>query len=143
LNTTVEGNGRNGPLRHAVRKRAGAKYGQGGNSQPINGRVIGHIIGDKFVPKAEATAASGPELLSCGSAALVRSVTRDLLSDLLDVCPAQDACAIMAIAALRVIRPSITAGRMSTHYKRTFVCVDYPGTALSNNTICTFQQKLG
>ncbi|MDR0459956.1 MAG: transposase, partial [Nitrososphaerota archaeon] len=49
----------------------------------------------------------------------------------------------MAIATLRVIKPSITANRMFTHYKHTFVCVDYPGVALSPNTISTFLQHLG
>jgi hypothetical protein len=143
VNTIVDDNGRDGPFRYAVRERAGIKYVSGGNPQPKNGRVIGHIIGLKFVPKVEKTAASGPEMLSYGSAALVRSVTRDILSDLLAIYPARDAYAIMSIATLRVIRPSITAGRMSTHYKRTFVCVDYPGTALSPNTICAFLQRLG
>jgi hypothetical protein len=143
VNTIIDDNGRDGPLRYAVRERSRTKYVPGGNPQPSNGRVIGHIIEHKFIPKAEGTAASGPEMLSYGSAALVRSVTRDIFSDLLDIYPAQDAFAIMSIATLRVIRPSITAGRMSTHYKRTFVCVDYPGAALSQNTICTFLQRLG
>jgi hypothetical protein len=143
INTVIDDNGRDGPLRYAVRERGRTKYIPGGNPQPSNGRVIGHIIGDKFVPKAGETAASGPEMLSYGSAALVRSETRDIFSDLLDIYPAQDAYVIMSIATLRVIRPSITAGRMSTHYNRTFVCVDYPGAALSQNTICTFLQRLG
>ena len=82
-------------------------------------------------------------MLSYGAAALVKSVTQDLFSDLLNIYPAQDAYAIMAIATLRVIKPSITANRMFTHYKRTFVHVNYPGAALSPNTICTFLQRLG
>jgi hypothetical protein len=82
-------------------------------------------------------------MLSYGSAALIRSVTQDILSDLLDIYPANDAYAIMSIATLRVIRPSITAGCVSTHYKRAFVCVDYPGAALSPNTIRVFSRKLG
>ncbi|MDR1080194.1 MAG: transposase, partial [Deltaproteobacteria bacterium] len=141
VNTIVNDYGRDGPFRYAVRERTGTKYVVGGNPQPSNGRVIGHIIGFEFVPKLEKTAASGPDMLSYGSAALVRSVTRDILSDLLTIYPANDAYTIMSIATLRVIRPSITAGRMSTHYKRTFVCVDYPGTALSPNTICAFLQR--
>jgi hypothetical protein len=143
VNTVVDDNGREGPFRYSVRKRAGIKYVPGGNPQPSNGCVIGHIIEDKFVPKVEKTASSGPDMLSYGSVALVRSVTRDILSDLLDIYPAQDAYAIMSIGTLRVIRPSITARRMSTHYKRTFVCVDYPGIALSPNTVCAFLQRLG
>jgi hypothetical protein len=143
VNTIIDDSGGNGPFRYSVRERASAKYVSGGNPQPSNGRVIGHIIRNKFVPKVEKTAASGPDMLSYGSAALVRSVAQDILYDLLDIYPAKDAYAIMSIATLRVIRPSITAGRMSTHYKRTFVCVDYPGAALSPNTICVFLQKLG
>ena len=114
-----------------------------GNPQPSNGRVIGHIVGGRFVPKAGEAAAGGPEMLSYGSAALVRAVTRDMFSDFLGIYPAHDAYAIMSIATLRVIRPSIAANRMSTHYKRTFVCVDYPGAALSKNAICAFLQRLG
>jgi len=143
VNTIVDDNGRDGPLRYAVRERASTRYVPGGNPRPSNGRVIGHIIGDKFVPKIEKTAINGPEMLSYGASALVKSVTQDMLSDLLDIYPAQDAYTIMAIATLRVIRPSITAERMNTHYHRTFVCVDYPGVALSSNTICTFLQRLG
>jgi hypothetical protein len=143
VNTIVEDSGTGGSCRYSVRERDGTMYVSGGNPQPRNGRVIGHIIENKFVPKGKKTADSGPRMLSYGSAALVRSVTRDIFSDLLDIYPPNDAFKIMSIATLRVIRPSITARRMSTHYKRTFVCVDYPGAGLSQNTICVFLQKLG
>ncbi len=43
-NTIVEDNGRDGPNRYAVRLRAGVKYVPGGNPQPRNGKVIGHIV---------------------------------------------------------------------------------------------------
>jgi hypothetical protein len=70
-------------------ERAGSKYISGGTPQPSNGRIIGHIIGhiigSKFVPKVERTAANGPEMLSYGSAALARSVTQDILFDLLAI----------------------------------------------------------
>jgi len=134
INTVIDDNNRDGPLRYAVRERAGTKYVPGKNPQPRNGRVIGHIIADKFVPIIKKTA-NEPEILSYGTAALVKSVTHDLLCDLLNIYPAQDTYAIMTIATLRVIKPSIKANRISTHYKRTFVCIDYPGAALSPNTI--------
>lgn len=143
VNTIVNDSGREGLYRYAVRERAGIKYVPGGNPQPRNGHIIGHIIGSKFVPKAEKAVAISPEMLSYGSAALVKSVTQDMLSDLLNIYSVKEAYAIMSIATLRIIKPSITARRMSTHYKRTFVCVDYPGAALSPNTICTFLQRLG
>jgi hypothetical protein len=139
----VDDNGTDGPKRYAVRERASIRYVAGGNPQPRNGRVIGHIIDLRFVPVQEETASQGPDMLSYGASALVKSVTTDLLVDLLDVYPAQDAYAIMAIATLRVTRPSIAGSRLSTHYHRSFVCVDYPGAALSPNSVCRLLQAVG
>ena len=143
VNTVVVDNGKDGPNRYAVRERAGTKYIRDGNPQPKNGKVIGHIFDGAYIPLNGETAASGPDMLSYGAAAFAKSVSADILADLLDVYPAKDACAVMAIATLRIIRPSITADRMGTHYRRTFVCQHHPGAALSANTICTFLQKLG
>ena len=123
-NTIVDDSGRDGPKRYAVRERASVKYVAGGNPQPRNGRVIGHIIDLRFVPIQAATASQGPDMLSYGASALGKSVTADMLSDLLDVYPAQDAYAIMAIATLRVIRPAIACTRLSSHYNRSLVRVD-------------------
>ncbi len=143
VNTVVVDNGKEGPNRFSVRERSGTKYIQHGNPQPRNGKVIGHIFEGKYVPLHTETASEGPDMLSYGAAAFAHSVSSDILSDLLDIYPIKDACTIMAIAMLRVIRPSITAERIATHYRRTFVSRYYPGLALSANTICTFQQKIG
>jgi len=143
VNSVVDDNGREGPLRYSVRERAGTKYVPGGNPQPRNGRVIGHITDGRFVPVKEDTAAHGPDMLSYGASALVKAVTDDLFSELLAVYPTQDVYAIMSIATLRVIKPSITSKRISSHYRRTFVCRDYPGAALSPNSVCTLLQKIG
>lgn len=143
VNTVVVDNGKDGPNRYAVRERCGTKYIRDGNPQPKNGKVIGHIFDGAYVPLNGGTAASGPDMLSYGAAAFVKSVSADILADLLGVYPAKDACAVMAIATLRIIHPSVTADRMGTHYRRTFVCRHYPGAALSANTICAFLQKLG
>lgn len=142
-NTIVDDNGREGPFRYPVRERAYTKYVQGGNPQPRNGRVIGHIVDDQFVPVQGKTASDGPDMLSYGASALVKSVTADILSELLTVYPAQDAFAIMSVATLRVIKPAITANRIATHYRRTFVSRNYPGAALSPNSICSLLQKIG
>lgn len=143
VNTVVVDNGKDGPNRYAVRERAGTKYIRDRNPQPKNGKVIGHIFNGAYVPLNGETATSGPDMLSYGAAAFAKSVSSDILTDLLEVYPAKDACTVMAIATLRIIHPSITAERMGTHYQRTFVCRHYPGVALSANTICTFLQKLG
>ena len=122
VNTIVDDSGTNSPKRYAVRQRASSKYIPGGNPQPKNGKVIGHIIDYKYVPLTDSTASDGPDMLSYGASALVKSVSADLLSDLLNIYPANEAYSIMSIATLRVISPKITLGRMATHYRRTFVC---------------------
>ena len=143
VNTIVDDSGTNSPKRYAVRQRASSKYIPGGNPQPKNGKVIGHIIDYKYVPLTDSTASDGPDMLSYGASALVKSVSADLLSDLLNIYPANEAYSIMSIATLRVIRPKITLGRMATHYRRTFVCKDYPGAAMSKNTLGNLLQRIG
>ncbi len=96
------------------------------------------IFNGAYIPLKGETAASGADMLSYGAAAFVKSVSSDILANLLDVYPVKDACTVMAIATLRIIHPSITAERMGTHYRRTFVCQHYPGVALSANAICNF-----
>lgn len=135
-NTIVDDNGHEGPNRYPVRERTSSKYIPGGNPQPRNGKVIGHIIEHQFVPIKEPVVLDEPDMLSYGSAALVKSVTHDMFMDLLAVYPAGNAYAIMAMATLKVIKPSIAANRMATYYSRTFVCKDYPGAAMSRNSIC-------
>lgn len=140
-NTVVIDNGRPGPHQYAVRIRAYEKYVPGGNPQPVNGKVIGHIVDGSFVPIREQPACL--DMLSYGASAFVKSVSNDILPDLLNVYPANIAYAIMAIATLRVIKPGICSNRLSTHYNRTFVCKDYPGVALSANTVGKLLQLIG
>ena len=144
-NTIVDDSGREGPKRYAVRERASTKYVAGGNPQPRNGKVVGHIINYEYVPVDSdfKLAPATPDMLSYGSSALVHSVTRDIEKDLLAVYDPADVFAIMSIASLRVIKPSITANRMSTHYNRCFVCKDYPGAAMSRNSVGKLFQKIG
>ena len=143
VNTVVIDNGKDGPTRYAVRERKSVKYVAGGNPQPQNGKVIGHIVDGAYVPKGVSVVNTVPDMLSYGSAAFAHSVADDLMSELLRIYDATDAFRIMAIAMLRVIRPGIAMGRLSTHYQRTFVSVFYPGVALSANSVCEFYKRLG
>ena len=142
VNTIVDDSGRDGPKRYAVRERASSKYIPGGNPQPRNGKVIGHIIDFKFVP-IQKTVRIEPDMLSYGAAAVVKSVTGDIFHDLLSVYAADEVYSIMAMATLKVIKPKITLSRMSTHYNRTFVCKDYPGAAMSANHLGDLLHRLG
>ena len=88
VNTIVDDSGHDGPKRYAVRQRSKSKYVAGGNPQPRNGKVIGHIIDHKYVPlqsEDENKKPGEPDMLSYGASALVKSVTNDLFHDLLAV----------------------------------------------------------
>ena len=143
VNTVVSDNGKDGPNRYSVRERNSVRYVSGGNPQPQNGRVIGHIVDGTFVPIGTPVVKAKPDMLSYGACAFVRSVSRDLLSELLSVYSSKDAYTIMAIASLRVIRPEVSAKRLQAHYQRTFISRYYPGIALSENTVGDFLQGLG
>ena len=84
-----------------IRDSSGVKYVQGGNPQPRNGKVIGHIIAHVYVPLEEKTAPISPDMLSYGASALVKAVTSDLFHDLLAVYPADEAYSIMSMATLK------------------------------------------
>lgn len=132
-NTVVVDSGHEGARRYAVRERSGVKYGPGGRSRPINGRVIGHICNDVFVPVGTIapTASKGPDELSYGAATFVYSETTDLLHDLLAVYPPEDAYAILCVAMIRTMKPEVKIRRLSTEYRRTFVSRFYAGVHLS------------
>ena len=132
---------RNPDLRYAVRKRIGAVC-RNGKSYPVNGPVVGHIINYRYVP-VQADLDGIPQFLSYGAAALVRSVSGDLYTDLLSCFSPNDAVKILCIAMLRVLDPGIKAKRYSTEMRFSFLSVWYPQVQLSRNTVCTFLQKLG
>lgn len=54
VNTIVDDIGKDGPKRYVVRVQASTKYVAGGNPQPKDGKVVGHIIDYKFVPVVSA-----------------------------------------------------------------------------------------
>jgi hypothetical protein len=64
VNTVVEDNGRDGPNRYSVRERASTKYIAGGNPQPRNGKVTGHIVDGVYIPVNDKVADTEPDMLS-------------------------------------------------------------------------------
>ena len=142
INTIVENNGKPGPNQYAVRERAGIIYVSVGNPKPKNGHVIGHIIDNKYIPLHDIQEFAKPDSLSYGSAALVRSVSKNLVDDLLAVYPCRY-IRIMSVASLRVIRPSISNYLISQQYKKSFVSVFYPGVSVSPNSVSNLLENLG
>ena len=145
-NTIVEDRGKDGPKRYAVRECSSIKYISGKNPQPHNGKVIGHIINGKYVPLVKSQTpeeSDKPDMLSYGSSSLIKSVSDDLLENLLKVYAPAKAYKIMAIASLKVMRPDITAKRMSAAYKMTFISVYYPGISFSQKSLGALYDEIG
>ena len=142
-NTVVIDNGADTLLRYAVRERAGIKYVSGGNPQPQNGKVIGHIINGEYKPLEKETTEYKTTELSYGSSVLLRDTLKDVISDLCDVYPIKDAYAIATIAALRVMKPKISSSRLQAAYERSFLSVFYPGISISKNSISDLFDRVG
>ena len=144
-NTVVEDSGHNGPKRYAVRERKTEKYIPGGNPQPRNGKVIGHIINMKYVPviTEDSEKSTEPDMLSYGTSALFHSVTQDIEADLLTIFEPADVFTMLSVAALRVIKPHISVNRMSSQYNRCFISQYYPGAAISKNSVGNLFEKIG
>ena len=145
-NTVVEDSGRNSEMRYSVRERAGEKYVRGHNPSPRNGKVIGHIRNGKFVSIEEDKKKKKdpkPDVLSYGAAAFVRSVSSDLYADLLDIFSPDDSCTMMAVAAIRILRPGICSSRIAAAYKKTFVRQVWPGANISSNSISKLFGRIG
>ena len=85
VNTIVGDNGKDGPHRYPVRERNSVKYVSGGNPQPQNGKVVGHIVDGVYVPLVAYAAKAEADMLSYGACAFVKSVSQDLFSELLGV----------------------------------------------------------
>ena len=143
VNTVVVDTGNDSIYRYAVRERSKTVYVKDHNPSPRNGKIVGHIIEGKYVPVKEVRHDQRPDMLSYGAAALVKSLSDDILDDLLEVYDGKTAYSIMTVASLKVIKPSIAANRYSTHYKRTFISVYYPGIPLSKNSVKELFDRIG
>ena len=142
-NTVVVRSGAEGPRQYAVRERAGAVRGADGRSRPVNGRVIGHICGGRFIPLVEGISSAEPDMLSFGAAAFIRSCSDDILDSLYSAYSVSDAQKILVTAALRILKPRISGRRLAGEYRRTFLSRFFPGISLSENTVSAFFQRLG
>ena len=142
-NTVVMDTGSKGPMRYAVRERAGEKYIQGGNPQPSNGKIIGYIINGRYYPKENKKLTDTPQHLSYGSSELIRQVSLDIVDNLLTVFDPNDARGIMTIASLKTISPKIKARKMRMHYESTFISVFFPGASLSEDKITDLYRHIG
>ena len=141
-NTIVECRNTSGNNKYAVRERTSIKYVKGSNPQPHNGKVIGHIIDMKFVPVTPKVNKNA-EMFSYGASALIKSIADDVFEDLLKVYPVNTATTIMAIAFMKIEKPSIKVARYRRRYEESFTSLYYPGAALSQTSVSSMFYNLG
>lgn len=78
-----------------------------------------------------------------GIPAFAKSVSDDILEDLLAVYDNNDAVSILVMAILRIMVPGISGAEYAEYYRSTFLRVFYPGARLSESRIGSLESWLG
>jgi hypothetical protein len=143
INTVVIRNSKAGPFEYAVKERKKPVYRSGKTPSPRNGAVIGHIYHGRFIPLVEQLASKKPTFKSFGPSALLKSVSTDIFEDLTKCYALNDACAILTLACLKVIRSKVPYSRMAGLYEKHFISEYYPNVPLSKNKISGLLKAVG
>lgn len=141
-NTVVVDSGVDALYRYAVRKRKQSVCKKGKNPSPRNGAVIGHIIDGKYVPLVKKKD-NMPTSLSYGSSLFFHSLCGDILEDLLQIYDAKYCYSIIAMAAIKIMKPRIAISRYARYYESSYLSKYYPNTCLSKNHISSLLNYLG
>lgn len=128
---------------YLVRDRKGYK-----NGKPVNGKVVGHIIDNTYIPNEEN---KSPKRISLreisykyyGKVAFADSVGKEILEQLKTVYDEKDAKQIYCIALLRTAFGDIKDYQLEDRYHKSFASEFYPNVHLSKNTICSLISNLG
>lgn len=102
---------------------------------PAKGRQAGPV------PEEEAPVSDS--FLMYGIPAFAKSVSDDILEDLLAVYDINDAVSILVMAILRIMVPGISGAEYAEYYRSTFLRVFYPGARLSESRIGSLESWLG
>lgn len=144
-NTIVYAYGKNKNL-YAVKQRVGCVR-KNGHNYPIDGPTIGHIIDGQYVPLAPQSTPSVHQsevtLKDWANVKLCYEQCIEVKNELLQVYNSQDVDKILCAAILRVCYPNIKDSELKESYDDSFLTELIPGTAMSRNSICTFQNDLG
>ncbi|AXJ70944.1 transposase [Mycoplasmopsis bovis] len=124
----------------AVIERVGC-IRKNGNNQPVEGKVIGHIIDGKFVPKEKLKITVS--MKNFGDYEIAKSVSKDLLTDLSNVYPQDMAKHIYAVALLRSINPRMTNNKLDEVFNESFMSVESPELKLGKNNVSSLIKWIG
>lgn len=124
----------------AVIERIGCKRVNGKNI-PINGKVVGHIIGGVYVEKE--SEGLSVTLKNYGDYAFANLVGRSVLDELKVVYDEKTAKRIYAMALLRAVNPKLTDYQIADEYEESFLSIDMPGLKLGRTAVSTLIESLG
>ncbi|MCD8338779.1 MAG: transposase [Burkholderiales bacterium] len=142
-NTIVQDLGGNGLRRFAVLERKGIVHTEAGKRYPRNGKVVGHIIDGKFMPRKPNAGTGDENMLSYGVPALVHDQMRDVQSELLEVYGVRDVYTTMALVAVRVKCPGIACRTVDNVYRTSYASRYWHNAAVSKNSLSSLLERLG
>lgn len=141
-NTIVVENKNGKRYRYSVIERIGCEYRNGKNI-PINGKTIGHIIDNTYVPKNPKLSERPISLKKWAGYELCATVGESLIQELREVYDVKDADKIFTIALTRVINRDCPDYMIQHHYEESWLSELYPGVSLSKNVISKFLKSIG
>lgn len=124
----------------AVIERIGCKR-INGNNVPINGKVIGHIINGKYVPKKhiklEVTSLYYSDFI------LADRLSSSLLQEVYDIYGTKIGLQIYLIALLRTLNPGLSDYQIKDTYFESYMNIKYPDVTLGKTSISNLIEAIG
>ena len=130
--------------RYLVVKRTSKRVD--GRVVPVELGTIGEIINGEYVQLREEPKKKKKkevDIKEYGTYAICDKAAKGLLQDLADVYDISDAKKIYAMAVLRAMDFDIKNRDLKLTYDTSYMSEEYPGIALSENTVSTFLQDTG
>ena len=141
-NTIIKENKNGGKYRYMVVQRIGCKRVNGKNV-PINGSVIGHIIGNAYVEGRRSVTEREITLKDWGEYAFFEKAGSSVFEELKAVYDYKDAQRMYAIALLRLARPDIPDYMLSDAYERGWLSISMPDMSLEKSSVSRFINNIG
>lgn len=133
------------PNVYMVIERIGCKY-VNGKRIPQNGKVIGHIIDEKYVEKESSNKKLTNRtisLLRYGNVAFADKMGKNLIESLDKVYDSNDALNIYNLALMRTAFTDIKDYQIEEKYHKSFASVLYPNRDVSKNSISKLLELIG
>lgn len=132
---------------YMVLQRIGCTYDKG-RRLPKNGKVIGHIIDGKYVPKAKESGRKklterSVSVMKYANVAFAHAMGRSLISELEKVYVPNDAESLYCLALMRAAFGDIKDYQVERKYRISYASVLFPHASVSKNSISRMLSLVG